>query len=167
MIAGIIAAGDGSRLAQSHPGTVKPLVPVAGRPLAHWVVDGLKATGVVEITVLTNSRGTDVAPSLSASFPDMTFDFICADTASSFESFRLVALRLAKDNEAFLISTVDALIPPPDIERFLRECRATRADAGLALTRFVDDEKPLWVDVDEAGFATAVGADAKSRRAVT
>ena len=167
MIAGIIAAGDGSRLARSHPETVKPLVPVAGRPLAHWVVAGLKAAGAVQVTVLTNSRGTGVAPSLSASFPDLTFDFVCADTASSFESFRLVALRLAKDNDAFLISTVDALIPPPDIERFLKECLTARADAGLALTRFVDDEKPLWVDVDEAGLATAVGSDATSRRAVT
>ena len=167
MIAGIIAAGDGSRLAQSHPATVKPLVPIAGRPLAHWIVDGLKSAGVKNLVVLTNSRGSAVGPSLSTSFPEMAFDFICADTASSFESFRLVALRLAEANDAFLISTVDALIPSPDIQRFFNECRAARADAGLALTKFVDDEKPLWVDVDEVGLATAVGADAQSRSAVT
>ena len=40
--AGIIAAGAGSRLAKSHPDTVKPLIGVSGKPLIHWVVDGLR-----------------------------------------------------------------------------------------------------------------------------
>lgn len=165
--AGIIAAGEGSRLARSHPGTVKPLICVAGRPLCHWVVDGLMAAGCREVTVLTNGRGTGVPPSLEASFPGISFDFITADTDSSFESFRLVSRRLAAKAEAFLISTVDALIPPAEIARFWAECRAARADAGLALTAHVDDEKPLWADVDGGGRVSAVGSDAKDRRAVT
>ena len=47
-------------------------------------------------------------PSLSAAFPGFAFDFVTADTASSYESFRLVSRLLAKTEEAFLISTVDA-----------------------------------------------------------
>lgn len=163
---GIIAAGAGSRLAQSHPGTVKPLVPVSGRPLAHWVVDGLREAGCREVSVLTNSRGGAVAPSLISSFPDLEFDCVCADTASSFESFRLMSQRLAARADAFLISTVDALIAPAELGRFLGECRAARVVAGLALTRFVSDEKPLWVDETE-GLITAVGEDAREHRAVT
>jgi NDP-sugar pyrophosphorylase family protein len=161
MIAGIIAAGEGSRLSSSHPGVVKPLVPVAGRPLAHWIVGGLKASGAQKLTVLTNSRGTAVPPSLSAAFPELTFDFMRADTASSFESFRLVARRLAESAESFLISTVDALILPSDVGRFFKECAAAHVEAGLALTDFVDDEKPLWANVDESGLTTAVGVDAE------
>lgn len=166
-IAGVIAAGDGSRLAQSHPGTPKPLVPLAGRPLSHWVVDGLHTAGAASITVLTNSRGTTVPSSLSTAFPNLNFDFVTADTASSYESFRLVSRRLAARADSFLISTVDAIIPPDDVARFWSECRAARADAGLALTTHVDDEKPLWADVDEAGLVSAVGGDAKTRRRVT
>jgi NDP-sugar pyrophosphorylase family protein len=117
--------------------------------------------------VLTNSRGGAVPPSLSAAFPGFDFDFATADTASSYESFRLVARRLAGREEAFLISTVDALIPAADVARFWAECRAARADAGLALTAHVDDEKPLWADVDQAGLVSAVGDDARARRLVS
>lgn len=165
--AGIIAAGEGSRLAVSYRGIVKPLVPVAGRPLSHWVVGSLAAAGADQVTVLTNSRGAAVPPSMVEAFPELAFDFITADTASSFESFRLVALRLAEKSEDFLISTVDALITPEEVARFRTECRESRADAGLALTAHVDDEKPLWADVDELGFVTAVGDDARTRRRAT
>jgi NDP-sugar pyrophosphorylase family protein len=165
--AGVIAAGEGSRLAASHPGTIKPLVPVAGRPLSHWIVGALTGAGAGRLAVLTNSRGTALPPSLTRAFPEAAFDFLSADTASSFESFRLVARRLAEREEAFLISTVDALAPAEDVKRFWTECRAARSDAGLALTAHVDDEKPLWADVDEAGLVTAVGDDARTKRRVT
>lgn len=165
MRAAIIAAGEGSRL--SGAGAVKPLVPVAGRPLVHWVVDGLVAAGAKTITVLTNSRGGGVAPSLAAAFPATKFDFVRADTASSFESFRLVSLRLAENEGEFLVSTTDALMRPDDAVRFAAECRRSGADAGLALTAHVDDEKPLWADVDASGRVTALGDAAQRRDAVT
>ena len=165
--AGMIAAGEGSRLSRSHPGAIKPLVPVAGRPLSHWIVGTLRTAGARELAVLTNSRGASLPPSLTAAFPGFAFDFMTADTASSYESFRLVSRRLAEREDAFLISTVDALVPAGDVARFWSECRAARADAGLALTAHVDDEKPLWADVDETGLVTAVGDDARTRRFVT
>lgn len=164
--AGIIAAGEGSRL-RAHSSTIKPLLPVAGKPLMHWIVEGLKFAGANAITVLTNSRGAAVPPSLTAAFPGVNFDFVSADTASSFESFRLVSLRLAESEKDFLISTTDALIRRDDMAKFVKECRASRAEAGLALTTFIDDEKPLYADVDEVGLVRALGADAKSRRFVT
>lgn len=166
MKAAIIAAGEGSRL-KGHASAIKPLVPVAGRPLSHWIVDGLRAAGCVELTVLTNSRGGAVAPSLSAAFPTVKFDFVTADTASSFESFRLVSLRLAETEEEFVVSTVDALIRPDDVARFIVECRRAKADAGLALTLHVDDEKPLWADVDRDARVTALGEKAVVRKWVT
>lgn len=167
MKAAIIAAGEGSRLAAAVPGLPKPLIPVAGRPLAHWVVDGLHAAGAAAVTVLTNSRGAAVAPDLAKAFPGLTFDAVTADTASSFESFRLVSLRLAATEEAFLVSTTDALISPADVSRFWRECRDTTAEIGLALTSFVDDEKPLWADLADDGRISGLGAAAREKTAVT
>ena len=165
--AGVIAAGAGSRLARGYPGTVKPLVPVAGRPLSHWIVGALQLAGAEKIAVLTNLRGGAVAPSLTAAFPGLAFDFVAADTASSFESFRLVSKLLAERADAFLVATVDAIVPPEDLLRFWNECRAARADAGLALTAHVDDENPLWADVDAAGLVCAVAGDARARRLAT
>lgn len=166
MIAGIIAAGEGSRLSKASP-LPKPLIPVAGKPLVHWIAESLSAAGCREITVLTNSRGGAVPPSLSAAFPGTRFDFITADTASSFESFRLVSLRLAETAESFVISTTDALIPPADLRAFLDACLRSKAAAGLALTSFVDDEKPLWADLDASGRVTALGESARERKFVT
>lgn len=167
MKAAIIAAGEGSRL--SRLSMIKPLVLIAAKPLIHWVVAGLRSAGCKDIVVLTNSRGGKVAPYLTAAFPDVKFDFVTADTASSFESFRLVSKRLAETatDGGFVVSTVDALIKTDDVARFIRECRTSNADAGLALTTFVDDEKPLWVDTDANGRVTALGTDAQRKSAVT
>jgi NDP-sugar pyrophosphorylase family protein len=89
--AGIIAAGDGSRLRESHPGLVKPLVPVAGVPLCHWVVRSLAGAGARRLTVLVNSRGVSLKESLPRAFPALSWTFLTADTPSSWQSFRLVA----------------------------------------------------------------------------
>lgn len=165
MKAAIIAAGEGSRLASS--GTIKPMILVAAKPLISWVVVGLRSSGVKEIVVLTNTRGGAVGPYLTAAFPDIKFDFVTADTASSFESFRLVSKRISTTtDEDFVVSTTDALIKPEDTARFINECEKSNATAGMALTKFVDDEKPLWADVDGTRI-TALGDDAKRKDAVT
>jgi NDP-sugar pyrophosphorylase family protein len=168
MRAAIIAAGEGSRLAKIHGGTIKPLINVAGLPLIHWVVGGLGSAGCKDFVVLTNTRGGAVGPYLSAAFPDVKFEFVTADTASSFESFRLVSKRIATAaNGDFVVSTVDALIKPSDVNLFINECRSAGSYAGLALTTHVDDEKPLWADADANGRVTALGDGAKRKDAVT
>ncbi|MFA5138516.1 MAG: HAD-IA family hydrolase [Elusimicrobiota bacterium] len=169
--AGIIAAGEGSRLRSSHPSLPKPLVPVRGKPLAHWVAQGLASAGIRSCTMILNSSGQAVRESLSGAFPDIAWDFIVRDTGSSWESFRIVAQALAARSEAFLMSTVDALVPPEDIARFSREAflliGRDRPCAALGLTGFVDDEKPLWADMDPAGRITALGPMARRKETVT
>lgn len=165
--AGIIAAGDGLRLKASHPGVIKPLVPVAGRPLCHWVADSLRQAGVENLTVLFNSRGRRAQESLLAAFPNLRWTFLEADTASSWESFRLVARSLAETAADFVISTVDAIVSPAETRRFAEEARAAGAPAALALTSFVDDEKPLWADLGPDGRVTALGDAARARGHVT
>lgn len=166
--AGVIAAGLGERLAGSHPGVPKPLVPVAGRPLVHWVVSGLLAAGAERLVVLFNSRGDATRGSLARAFPAARFEFLRADTPSSFESFKLVAGTLAAAEERFLMSTVDALVPPAEAARFAREALAApEPDAAVALTRFVEDEDPLWAERGPDGLVTAFGAAVRRRETVT
>ena len=161
--AGIIAAGEGSRLRSSFPNVLKPLVPVAGRPLIEWTVSSLVSAGADEILVLLNSKGRPVRDHLRTRFPSTRWIFLEADTRSSWESFRIVAGALAERAERFLISTVDALAMPEDVARFASEARG----CALALTDFVDDEKPLWAELGADGHVRALGPDAKERRYVT
>jgi NDP-sugar pyrophosphorylase family protein len=164
--AAIIAAGEGSRLRESHPGVVKPLVPVAGRPLCHWVASALSGAGVRDITVLLNSNGTQARQSLAGAFPAVRWTFLQQDTASSWESFRLVSHHMGRAGTDFMVSAVDSLMPPAETARFARSARDCKAAAALALTSFVDDEKPLWADLS-GGRVSALGADAVERRYVT
>ncbi len=145
--AGVIAAGLGERLRSQ--GVIKPLVPVLGAPLSAWVLRSLAAAGVRDLTLLHNSSGRELRERLPTAVPSAKLSFLEADTASSWESFRLVARTLAAAQEAFLMSTVDAIIPPAEISRFVSEMARLRPLAGLALTGFVDDEKPLWADVKD------------------
>lgn len=167
LTAGIIAAGEGSRLRASHPGVCKPLVRVAGAPLCQWIAQSLRRAGIQDVTVLLNSRGREVCPYLEASFPDLSWHFLERDTASSWESFRLVAQTLAQRSKDFLISTVDALIAPAEMIRFTSSVRDLARPAGMALTDFVDDEKPLWADVSADGTLSALGPHTKNKSHVT
>ncbi|MEK9144781.1 MAG: NTP transferase domain-containing protein, partial [Elusimicrobiota bacterium] len=128
--AGIIAAGEGSRLGKDYPGLPKPLVPVAGRPLVHWVASSLRAAGVRHLWVLLNSRGDAVRSAIRRSTEGMRVRFLRRDTASSWESFRLVSRALAGEAPRFLVSTVDAIVPPADARRFAAESGARWGAAG-------------------------------------
>ncbi len=165
MNAGIIAAGDGVRLAGAHPGLPKPLVPVAGVPLIGWVVRGLLAAGMKKIVVLINSRGTAVKKFLETEFRGTELIFLKADTKSSWESFRLVAGTLAElGDEPFVISTVDCLLPPAALERMIDPGRYTNA---LGVSSYINDEKPLWADLDENGRISALGENAQGKKFAT
>ncbi|HAH07982.1 MAG TPA: hypothetical protein DCM05_15900 [Elusimicrobia bacterium] len=162
---GIIAAGEGSRLS-AFP-VVKPLVSVAGRPLVDWAVAAHRAAGVRHLVVLLNSRGDAVREHLRGSVRGMDLVFLKRDTASSWESFRLVSRTLAEEAGRFMLSTVDTVLSPADAERFGRTALLGKATAALGLTRFVDDEKPLWADLGPDGRIAALGEDAARRDAVT
>ncbi len=165
LAAGIIAAGRGSRLSASHPGLPKPMIPVAGAPLCHWVARALAEAGVERVTLLRNSRGRAVEESLRQAFPRLDWTFLEADTASSWESFRLVAKTLARTEPRFLMSTVDAVFAAGQTGFFADQ--AAGCAAALALTDFIDDEKPLWADLGEDGRVAALGPAARTRRYAT
>ena len=165
MKAGIIAAGDGLRLRSVHPGP-KPLIPIAGKPLCHWVVSSLAAAGAESVTLLLNTKGRAVRESLERAFPAIAWRFLEKDTATSWESFRLVARTLAEDADSFVMSTVDALIPASEVARFASEAAASGAAAALALTSFIDDEKPLWAELS-GSRVRALGEEAHVRTFAT
>jgi NDP-sugar pyrophosphorylase family protein len=153
----IIAAGDGSRLRAAGLGVPKPLVPVGGVPLLEGALRNFAAAGVDEVTVIVNEAiGPRCLDWARTRVDRPALRFIVKTTASSLESF----LRVTGGPEPgpVLVSTVDAWCAAADYARFVAAARRCPADAlVLAVTPLVDDEKPLWVDVDPAGRVTAIG----------
>jgi NDP-sugar pyrophosphorylase family protein len=146
---GIIAAGEGSRLRAAGVTLPKPLVPVAGRPMLRHVLDNLRGAGIETISIILNAESPACATWLDANARDLAIDLVVKTTPSSFASFRIVADRLA--GARAVISTVDAWIPNDGFARFITAAAALPADAWvLGVTERVDDEKPLWVELDPA-----------------
>jgi len=148
MTGGIIAAGEGSRLRDA--GVAKPLVRVGGVPLVERVIRNFLAAGIERIVVVFNEEEEECRDYVRAHFPNV--DVILKTTRSSFETFQLVRDTIG---DRALISTVDAVCATDDFVRFARA--AERHDVVLALTQFVDDEKPLWVTVAPDGRITTIG----------
>lgn len=156
--AGVIAAGDGTRLRGAGLAAHKPLVAVAGLPLVAHVFDGLLAAGFRTLAVIFNDREEACATLVEERYREVAPRVLVKTTASSLESFGEV-LRLLPGGRV-LVSTVDALLPPTDLAAFVRAAEAMPPDAMvLAVTPFVDDEKPLRARVGADGRVLALGGD--------
>lgn len=143
--AGIIAAGLGERLKAS--GSLKPLVPVLGRPLIDRVLDAVAGAGAGEVVVIINEASTAIRDHVAAGAWPFPIRWIVKTTPSSMHSFLLV-LEALGGREPVLMSTVDTLAPDGAFAAFVRAAADGGADLTLALTGFVDDEKPLRVALD-------------------
>jgi choline kinase len=143
----ILAAGEGSRLEAEGILTPKPLIEVGGERLLDRLVRIFSSHGADKIVIVINSRMTAVREHLDEISPRCPFlRYVVADTPSSMHS--LWAMRTLLLDDTFVLTTVDTIFREDDFARYLRE-------GDFAVTPFVDDEKPLWVDTDADGRITA------------
>lgn len=166
MNAGLIAAGHGERLRASGITRPKPLVEIAGRPLIDHVLDAAAAAGIDEVACIFNDDFDDVEAHCRRRPAAPRLSIVRRTTPSSMESLFTLAPRLT--GAPFLLLTVDAIFAPAVLRDFLAAAARRRdADVVLAVTDFVDDEKPLRIAVESDGAVSALGADAAASPLVT
>ena len=154
----VIAAGEGSRL--KSLGVPKPLVEVGGEPLISHVLGNFEAAGISSAAVIFNEAEKDVAALVRGRFGRLVSKVVVKSTRSSLESFRVMLAEAPPGR--LLVSTVDAYMPREDFVRFVDRARELpAASTVLGVTRFVDDEKPLWVTT-AAGERRAGGTGGRS-----
>ena len=145
--AGIIAAGDGARLRANGWTGSKAMAPVGGLPLIDHALNRFAANGIVQVSVIINETSVDCRDHLMARRRAPAIHLIVRTTASSFASFALLAAWLA--GERAVITTVDAIMPRNAFAQFLAGAARLPVDAiGLGVTRHVEDETPLWAELD-------------------
>jgi len=152
----VIAAGEGSRL--KDLGVPKPLVEIGGTPLIAHVLENFEAAGIASAAVIFNESERDCEAFVRERFPRLVTSIRIKSTRSSLESYREILA--AAPPGRLLVSTVDAFCPRKDFVRFVRRAEALPADATvLAVTRYVHDEKPLWVNLARGheGRVSAIG----------
>lgn len=153
----IIAAGEGSRLVEEGISLPKPLVDLDGRPMIRRLIDMFAEYRPESLNIIVNEYMTEVRAYLESIAPDLPFDFhlTVRTTPSSMHSFYEVSRGFTAGK--FILTTVDTIFRRDDFIRYAQAFDAdSDADGCMGLTTFIDDEKPLYVDVDEtSGLITA------------
>ena len=143
----IIAAGEGSRLAQEGVKKPKPLVELNGEPMIGRLINVFTRCNAESISIIVNNEMKEVNAYLDTLNPGVPFNVVVKSTPSSLHSF-LELSRVMKKGK-FCLTTVDTIFREDDFARYIAAFEAdTVSDGMMAVTPFIEDEKPLYVDVD-------------------
>jgi len=150
---GIIAAGEGSRLVQEGVSLPKPLVNICGQPMIGRLIGIFDNLGAERISVIVNGHMTEVATYLRQLSPMLhaRLDLVVKSTPSSMHSFHELG-NLLRGQGRFILTTVDTIFREDDFRRYADAFASAPADTEgmMAVTRHIDDEKPLYVATDES-----------------
>ena len=150
----IIAAGEGSRLAQEGVAKPKPLVELQGEPMIGRLINIMLRCNAQSISIIVNEHMTEVRRYLESLTLPVPLNLVVKTTPSSMHSFWHLSQVIPKGK--FCLTTVDTIFREEDFEGYINAFEADETHDGMwAVTPFVDDEKPLWVDVDDQMNITA------------
>lgn len=145
----IIAAGEGSRLRNEGVAYPKPLVPLNGEPMIRRLIDIFVRCDAKTISVIVNEQMTEVRSYLESIAKELPvkLNLVVKTTPSSMHSFYEVSR--AFDGERFILTTVDTIFREEDFRPYAEAfAKADGVDGMMAVTDYIDDEKPLYVGTD-------------------
>ncbi len=150
----IIAAGEGSRLAQEGIAKPKPLVELQGEPMIGRLINIMLRCNAQSISIIVNEHMTEVRQYLEGLELPVPLNLVVKTTPSSMHSLWHLSREIPRGK--FCLTTVDTIFKEQDFKGYIDAFEADdRHDGMWAVTPFVDDEKPLWVDVDKQMNITA------------
>ena len=165
MKAGIIAAGLGERFRRAGVTTPKPLLVVGGKTLLERAIGSAAAAGADEVALIVNAESREAERYVRERSWPVPVRVTVKTTPSSMESFFTIEPELR--DSPFLLLTVDAITAEGTLATLARAGLAAGPSGTLAVTDFVDDEKPLWVRVGAGGEIVALGTSAAGSGWVT
>ena len=144
----IIAAGEGSRLAQEGVKWPKPLVKLNGVALIDRLIDVFLRNNASSINIIVNEQMTEVQAHLKALRLPVPFHLLIKSTPSSMHSF--YELSRIWQGEEICLTTVDTIFREEEFSGYIQRFRQEKTLDGLmAVTDYIDDEKPLYVQTNE------------------
>lgn len=150
----IIAAGEGSRLAQEGVAKPKPLVELQGEPMIGRLINVMIRCNAESISIIVNEHMSEVRQYLESLKLPIPLNLVVKTTPSSMHSFWHLSQVIPEGK--FCLTTVDTIFREQDFKAYIDAFEADKTHDGMwAVTPFVDDEKPLWVDVDDEMSITA------------
>lgn len=150
----ILAAGEGSRLANEGIDVPKPLVKINGEAMIDRLIRIFMQCGAKDIVVITN----DLHPELKQHLETLVeqgkpIRYVIKTTPSSMHSLHELQPLIGKGR--FCLTTVDTIFKEDEFRAYIEAFRTSDVDGMMAVTDFVDDERPLWIRVDDSNGITA------------
>lgn len=148
----IIAAGEGSRLAQEGLMVQKPFVKIHGETLMDRLVRIFRDDDAEDVVVALRSTSdlSNISANTQCSLRDTQLPTIVfCSTPSSMHSFYELKPYLDK-GEPFVLTTVDTVFREDefcDYVKAFQDAIAEGYDGLMGVTDYIDDEKPLYVKV--------------------
>lgn len=143
----IIAAGEGSRLVQEGVKLPKPLVNLCGTPMIKRLIDIMTDCNPESLSIIVNEQMTEVREYLESLELPVPLHLTVKTTPSSMHSFYEVSRHF--EDGKFILTTVDTIFREEDFRAYVEAFEADETTDGyMAVTSFIDDEKPLYIDVD-------------------
>lgn len=150
----IIAAGEGSRLQQEGVSLPKPLVPINGEAMIDRLLRIFRNNGADEIVIIVNTlnpKTEEHIRQLQASGQN-DIRLVVKTTPGSMHSFAALAPFLHEG--PFCLTTVDTIFSEAEFGRFIEHFKDSGMDGCMAVTSYIDDEKPLYVRTEENRMIT-------------
>lgn len=145
----ILAAGQGSRLLREGEKASKPMVSILGKPMIERLARVLVECGAESIHIVTNPAMDDLNTHLAAlrDSGELPIEFRPIISDNSFYSLSEAAAGI---KGKFIALTVDAIFPTAEFKEYVRAVEAMPdGEAITALTRYVDDESPLYAKLSD------------------
>lgn len=161
----IISAGEGSRLSQEGVALPKPLVQLNGMAMIDRLVHIFAQNGAEQVVIIINNEVALTKEHVAAlkETAEVPLEVIVKTTPSSMHSFYELS-RFLKDDK-FCLTTVDTIFREDEFAAFIEAFKASGKDGMMAVTDYIDDEKPLYISTDEklniTGFHDAAIPDCR------
>ena len=144
----ILAAGEGSRLAQEGVELPKPLVKIGGEAMIDRLIRIFEECGAESIHIITNNLTPLTQQHLRRlQETNPKIGLIVKTTPSSMHSF--YELRQVMGDGKFCLTTVDTIFREEEFKRYIDAWKHSDEDGLMAVTDYIDDEKPLYIATDE------------------
>ena len=127
MLYAILAAGEGSRLAQEGCEVPKPLVSIQGETLIGRLIRVFVANGAQRIVVICNAQHRDTREYLASLTLPVPLDVVVQSTPSSMHSLYAIRDYLAAE-ERFCVTTVDTIFSEREFAAYIRAFRMNDFD---------------------------------------
>lgn len=148
MLYAIIAAGEGSRLSNEGYIGLKPMVRINGEMLIDRLMRIFINNDAEVIYIIINENSSELGEYLKNYESAVPLKIITKNTDSSLHSFHEL-LEEFKDIDELCLTTTDSVFEKEEFQRYIEDFKANKNDDGLlAVTSFIDDESPLYINFD-------------------